>query len=231
MTARHRAPLLLALSIGTLAALPSPAPSATRTCADYSNQAAAQRGHDTRDADGDGVYCESLPCPCSTDRGGTRRRSRPAQRQLVSLGRSVTLGPVRKRTGCHVRGPLQDAGCTPGASYSKVTKAQVCRPGYAKSVRNVSASTKNAVYAAYGMTGHFNGATGEVDHLVSLELGGSNSRTNLFPEAATPRPGSHEKDRLENALHNEVCSGRTTLRRAQQLIARNWVSAYHTRFG
>jgi hypothetical protein len=34
------------------------------TCDDYSNQAAAQRAMDTRDADGDGIYCESLPCPC-----------------------------------------------------------------------------------------------------------------------------------------------------------------------
>lgn len=31
------------------------------------NQAAAQAAGDTRDADGDGIYCESLPCPCSTD--------------------------------------------------------------------------------------------------------------------------------------------------------------------
>ena len=28
------------------------------------NQAAAQRAADTVDADGDGIYCESLPCPC-----------------------------------------------------------------------------------------------------------------------------------------------------------------------
>lgn len=33
-------------------------------CADYSNQADAQRAKDTRDADGDGAYCEDLPCPC-----------------------------------------------------------------------------------------------------------------------------------------------------------------------
>jgi hypothetical protein len=66
---------------------------------------------------------------------------------------------------------------------------------------------------------------------VSLELGGSNVRANLFPEAATTRPGSHEKDRLENRLHAEVCSGTITLRRAQRLIARNWVTAYHARFG
>ncbi len=33
-------------------------------CSDFSNQAAAQRAANTRDGDGDGVYCESLPCPC-----------------------------------------------------------------------------------------------------------------------------------------------------------------------
>ncbi len=37
---------------------------AAATCSDYSNQADAQRAKDTRDADGDGIYCESLPCPC-----------------------------------------------------------------------------------------------------------------------------------------------------------------------
>jgi hypothetical protein len=40
------------------------------TCADYPNQAAAQHAADTSDRDGDGVYCESLPCPCATPAGG-----------------------------------------------------------------------------------------------------------------------------------------------------------------
>lgn len=43
----------------------SPVARAAATCSDYSNQAAAQEAKDTRDADGDGVYCETLPCPCS----------------------------------------------------------------------------------------------------------------------------------------------------------------------
>ncbi len=48
-----------------LAALPgSASPAGSATCADYPNQAAAQRAADTRDPDGDGIYCESLPCPC-----------------------------------------------------------------------------------------------------------------------------------------------------------------------
>ena len=90
---------------------------------------------------------------------------------------------------------------------------------------------KDAVYRAYGMTTHFNGRNGEVDHLVSLELGGANVRANLFPEAASPTPGAHEEDRLENRLHSEVCSGQLRLRTAQRLIAKNWVAAYHARFG
>jgi hypothetical protein len=40
-------------------------PAQAATCADYSNQAAAQHARDTRDADGDRIYCESLPCPCA----------------------------------------------------------------------------------------------------------------------------------------------------------------------
>jgi len=36
----------------------------SKTCSDYTNQRDAQLHKDTRDADGDGIYCESLPCPC-----------------------------------------------------------------------------------------------------------------------------------------------------------------------
>jgi hypothetical protein len=39
----------------SLGSLPSGASAAT--CDDYSNQAEAQRAMDTRDADGDGIYC------------------------------------------------------------------------------------------------------------------------------------------------------------------------------
>jgi hypothetical protein len=56
--------LAAGLLVGSSGHVPSPAWAAT--CADYPNQAAAQAAGDTRDADGDGVYCESLPCPCST---------------------------------------------------------------------------------------------------------------------------------------------------------------------
>ena len=65
--------------IATLAAVALlPAPADAATCGDYSNQAAAQRAADTRDADGDGIYCESLPCPCATGGGGGGGGNTPA---------------------------------------------------------------------------------------------------------------------------------------------------------
>ena len=204
---------------------------AAAVCSDFPNQSAAQKAANTRDGDGDGIYCEDLPCPCAgPDDGGTPPKpTTPSSRPKV--GPSVNLAPRTKRTGCRVRGPLPDHACTPGARFKYATKRKVCRPGYSSAVRHVTDATKRAVYAAYGMTRRFNGANGEVDHLVSLELGGSNARANLFPEAARPRPGSHEKDRLENRLHDEVCTGKLKLRRAQKLISTDWVAAYNARFG
>jgi hypothetical protein len=64
---------MLLATTAALAAVASASPAhrapvsahASAVCADYPNQAAAQRAADTRDADGDGAYCESLPCPCA----------------------------------------------------------------------------------------------------------------------------------------------------------------------
>jgi hypothetical protein len=66
---------LLVCVVAALLALPGSASAAT--CSQYSNQAEAQRAGDTRDADGDGIYCESLPCPCSTAAGGSSGNSPP----------------------------------------------------------------------------------------------------------------------------------------------------------
>ncbi|HEV3485121.1 MAG TPA: hypothetical protein VG106_06920 [Vicinamibacterales bacterium] len=54
--------LLTIAALMAVALLPGSASAAT--CSDYSNQAQAQCAADTRDSDGDGIYCENLPCPC-----------------------------------------------------------------------------------------------------------------------------------------------------------------------
>jgi hypothetical protein len=98
-------------------------------------------------------------------------------------------------------------------------------------VRNVPQSEKYEVEAEYGMAERLYGRTLEIDHIVSLELGGSNEVANLFPEKANARPGYKVKDRLENRLHDLVCSGQMSLRRAQTQIAANWQELYEKVYG
>lgn len=122
---------------------------------------------------------------------------------------------------CHAHDSLPDASCTPGAVFANATVAQICKAGYAQSVRNVPQAEKDKVFAEYGIAQHPPG-TYEVDHLVSLEIGGSNDLKNLWAEAATPKPGFHEKDAVEGFLHSQVCSGKMALKDAQTAIAANW---------
>ncbi len=143
---------------------------------------------------------------------------------LVSQGPNP--GNRTKTSGCQVRGPLQDSACTPGAIFPNVTKEQICQSSYASSVRNVPPGVVNQVYAEYGINSHAPGQY-EVDHLITLGLGGSNDIANLWPEAASPRPGFHEKDQVETYLHNRVCSGAVSLQQAQIQIATNWLNVYN----
>jgi len=76
--------LLVIAILVALAVLPSAASAAT--CSDYSTQAEAQRAADTRDSDSDGVYCESLPCPCATG-GGSGSPSAPPSKPPVTVTR------------------------------------------------------------------------------------------------------------------------------------------------
>jgi len=75
---------------------------------------------------------------------------------------------------------------------------------------------------AYGFT---NSASNyELDHLISLELGGSpDSVKNLWPEPHYTDPSSFDKDKFENYLHTQICSGQIDLKTAQDEIASNWI--------
>ena len=97
-------------------------------------------------------------------------------------------------------------------------------------MRDVSTAEKNQVYAEYGITSHATGQY-EVDHFISLELGGSNDLSNLWPEPAKPTPGFHEKDKVENYLHGQLCSGKITLVQAQQDISVRWLDIYDSVYG
>jgi len=117
---------------------------------------------------------------------------------------------------------------TPGVALA-VARARVCTPGYASSVRDVPDAEKAAVYDRYGVT--WVPYQHEVDHLISLELGGSNAIRNLWPQPYAGRWGARTKDVLENRLHELVCDGRLSLASAQRQEARDWVAAYRKYVG
>jgi hypothetical protein len=141
---------------------------------------------------------------------------------------------IEARAGDH---NLPDPTLTPGNVLTGVTAAQVCEPGYSRLVRHVSEEVRQQVFAAYGLPGNHFGHCGgrqgcELDHLISLELGGSNSPKNLWPESYDSQPwNAHLKDHLENKLHALVCSGRLSLLDAQQAISLNWIEAYERYVG
>ena len=108
----------------------------------------------------------------------------------------------------------------------------LCGRGFHTSaVRNVPQTEKFAVEREYGLAPAYYGSSLEIDHIVPLELGGSNAIANLFPERANARPGYHVKDRLEDRLHQLVCAGTMSLAAARAGIARNWPALYRKVFG
>lgn len=122
--------------------------------------------------------------------------------------------------------PLPDKSLTPGETNPYLTKGVLCSDGIrTEDYRHVSLSTKRRVFEEYGIPWEKRGDY-EVDHLVSLELGGSNDIKNLWPEAYEPRPGAKEKDQVENYLHRQVCQGKMSLEAAQEAIADDWMKVY-----
>jgi hypothetical protein len=133
-------------------------------------------------------------------------------------------------TACQTaNGILPDPKCTPGAADPSVTQdnidSTICVSGYTKTVRppvSVTDSIKRERMQAYG----FNDSSKnyELDHLIPLEVGGAPADVrNLWPEPRYTDLNSHDKDKFENYLHEQVCSGALDLKTAQNEIASNWV--------
>ena len=122
-----------------------------------------------------------------------------------------------------------DPSLTPG-DVLDVSVADICAPGYGRRVRDVPQAVKRQVYARYGVGARAPGEY-EVDHLVSLGIGGSNSVRNLWPQANWTSPwNARVKDALEDRLHRNVCAGRVDLATAQHEMATDWVAAYQRYF-
>jgi hypothetical protein len=106
---------------------------------------------------------------------------------------------------------------TPGLVFTTDVH-KIADPGYAAQARHLTMAEKKAVAAEYGYTGPDSAV--EYDHLIPLELGGSNDLKNIWPQ---PIAQAHVKDRLEQYLHDQVVAGKIPIREAQHRIAANWV--------
>lgn len=172
-----------------------------------------------------GIEPAWLAAALATDGGSSAR----VAALLAAQPAELTLGLRTQSAGCSVRGPLPDPLCSPGAVFADAGTSTICVAGYTKAVRNVPTKLKRQLYAAYGISYPQAAGSYELDHLIPLELGGSNDAANLFPEAAASTSGQlgfKEKDVVEDYLHDEVCAGRLHLAQAQKQIATDWVAVY-----
>ena len=123
---------------------------------------------------------------------------------------------------------------TPGATDPRVTQATIkttiCVSGYTTTVRPPESYTEKLKVDQIKAYGYQDTklADYEEDHFIPLEIGGNpTDPKNLWPEPYAPAPGSHEKDRVENYLHDQVCSGAMQLTDAQQAVQTDWVAVYN----
>jgi len=130
-----------------------------------------------------------------------------------------------------------DPARTPGAVNSEITQENIretiCNPRWStKSIRPEENYTHRLKVEQIGEYGYSDSRLKdyEEDHFIPLELGGNPSDPkNLWPEpfeTSVPDGGAHAKDKVENYLHAEVCSGSLTLDQARREISEDWYRVY-----
>jgi hypothetical protein len=149
---------------------------------------------------------------------------------VTEVAKQTTQGTIKETLEspdtavCQSRHGLPDPTCTPGA-VGTTNREDICEGGSTKRWRPAVSYTnrlKREGLRRYGFSDSSLSAY-EEDHLIPLELGGDGyAPENLWPEPHGGTYGSKGKDRVENWLHRQVCSGAMTVEEAQQGIAANW---------
>jgi len=172
-----------------------------------------------------------LTLSCSAPPPDRPPRASTAQSTSASTSPSGSTAALRAPANLTPNAPIRpDSRLTPGATLP-VTADDICVSGYSSRVRDVPSSVKREAYLEYGITEHAPGDY-EIDHLISLELGGSNSLKNLWPQSYRTTPwNAHVKDAVENRLHEMVCAHEIDLATAQHKIATDWIAAYKKYIG
>ena len=178
----------------------------------------------------------ALPVGCASNAAGPTSAVAPTggtSSPLAAVATQQSSATISSASRCSARDGLPDASCTPGVADPRVTQANIattiCKPGYSTSVRpptSVTSPIKAERMAAYGYSDA--PANYELDHLISLELGGHPSDVkNLWPEAyGRGEWDAARKDQVENKLHDLVCAGAIPLADAQRIESTDWKSAW-----
>lgn len=112
---------------------------------------------------------------------------------------------------------IPDSGRTPGhlCSYLDADFSEFRYDEYIPYCnRNVSEGLKNQIYKEYGIPAP-NRQYYTIDHLIPLAIGGSNSKTNLWPE---PKALKAKRPNLEYDVYLQLKYGEITQERAIEVI-------------
>ena len=121
---------------------------------------------------------------------------------------------------------VPDPILTPGAVRT-VDVMEICATG-TRQLRHWSRERDDRIMREYGLPPGPH-PDFEIDHLVPLGIGGSDSDANLWAEprrSIEPAFNAEAKDRLEMRLRALVCSGALDVREAQRAVADDWTEAY-----
>ena len=148
---------------------------------------------------------------------------------------AVNLPPQQSCTTRVSNGfPVPDPNCTPGENNPTLTIEVLKDPRFTtRCVRDaVTTEGEKAITYDWYSLPHPSNNSGEsqiceLDHLVSLELGGADSLDNVWPQCGPagvtlPQRFFKEKDTVENFLAMQVRTGRMNLTGAQKAIATDW---------
>ena len=151
---------------------------------------------------------------------------------------------------------LPDPSLTPGEANTDITQANIAdnicnRNWRTSSLRDntTSAAEKASTYGLYHIPHPANNTgqnqTCELDHLISLENGGSDGLNNIWPECGPANVTLNQrwfkkKDAVENYVHKGIClnvpdakfsmgpkpSKSLTLAEGQKILSANWYVCY-----
>lgn len=119
-----------------------------------------------------------------------------------------------RRPGCPALLLLGLTGCSTAAAHQAVDPAvtqanlasRICKSGYTTTFRAAASDTNKEKALSLREHGQIRVSSSEYDHLISLQLGGTNAVSNRWPEPNRANaPGStNPKDAVETKLNKAV---------------------------